>query len=141
MAISFFSEGINFTLKDKNHWKKWLKSVIEAEGYKLKEISYIFCDDEYLHKINLEYLQHDTYTDIITFDSGEGDSLRGEMYISTERVADNAQTEGVSFGHELCRVMVHGLLHLAGYGDKTPEQEALMRQKEDFYLAQLPFSI
>jgi rRNA maturation RNase YbeY len=63
------------------------------------------------------------------------------MYISTERVADNAQTEGVSFGHELCRVMVHGLLHLAGYGDKTPEQEALMRQKEDFYLARLPFSI
>ena len=139
--VDFFFEDVDIVLPDEAQLRAWLQSAAAAEGKSIYEIIYVFCSDEHLRGINVEFLDHDYYTDIITFDSGEGNTLRGEMYISTERVADNAQTEGVSFRHELCRVMVHGLLHLAGYGDKTPEQEAMMRQKEDFYLATLPFSV
>lgn len=139
--IDFFFEDVEIDLPDETQLRAWLQATAAAEGKSIHETIYIFCSDEHLRDINVEFLDHDYYTDIITFDSGEGDSLHGEMYISTERVADNAQTEGVSFRHELCRVMVHGLLHLAGYGDKTPEQEAEMRRKEDFYLSRLPFSV
>jgi rRNA maturation RNase YbeY len=135
--VEFFFEDVDIALPGETKLRAWLLSVAAAEGKSIFEISYIFCSDEHLRGINVEFLDHDYYTDIITFDSSQGDSLRGEMYISTERVAENAQTHGVTFDHELCRVMVHGVLHLAGYGDKTPEQESVMRQKEDFYLAGL----
>ena len=137
--IEFFFEDVNIELPDETKLRDWLRAAAAAEGKSLVEISYIFCSDEHLRGINVEFLDHDYYTDIITFDSSDGASLRGEMYISTERVTENAQENNVSFVREICRVMVHGVLHLSGYGDKIPEQEAMMRQKEDFYLAQLPF--
>lgn len=136
--IEFYFEDVDIELPDETILREWLMSVAATEGKPIFEVVYIFCSDEHLRGINVEFLDHDYYTDIITFDSGEGSSLRGEMYISTERVAENAQEHAVSFAHELCRVMVHGVLHLAGYGDKTPEQAAIMRAKEDFYLAKLP---
>ena len=140
--INFFFEEVAFKMPDEKKLQEWLMSVAVAEGKPVFEINYIFCADEYLRGINIEFLDHDYYTDIITFDNGEGGTqMRGEIYISTERVAENAQTHGVSFAHELCRVMVHGVLHLAGYGDKTPEQEATMRAKENFYLRKLPFEV
>ncbi|MBV6442775.1 MAG: Endoribonuclease YbeY [Saprospiraceae bacterium] len=139
--IGFFFEDVDIELPDEWKLREWLLSVAAAENKPIFEVNYIFCSDEYLRGINVEFLDHDYYTDIITFDNGEGSGqMRGEIYISTERVAENAQTHGVSFAHELCRVMAHGVLHLAGYGDKTPEQEAVMRAKEDFYLAKLPFN-
>lgn len=136
--IEFFLEDVDFPLPDETKLREWLMSVAAAEGKPIFEVNYIFCSDEYLRGINVEFLDHDYYTDIITFDASDGASMRGEMYISTERVAENAETHGVSFAHELCRVMAHGVLHLAGYGDKTSEQEGVMREKEDFYLAKLP---
>lgn len=96
---------------------------------------YVFSDDEFLHKINKEYLRHNTYTDIITFDLSENDSLDGEIYISLDRVKENAQNFNVKFTDEIHRVMVHGILHLLGYNDKTPSQKRKMKAKEDFYLS------
>ena len=133
--VSFFVEDVELELPDEQHLREWLMSVAESEKKPIWEINYIFCSDEHLRGINVEFLDHDYYTDIITFDFGDEARMQGEIYISTERVAENAQTHSVSFVHELCRVMVHGVLHMAGYGDKTPEQEAVMRHKEDFYLA------
>lgn len=135
--IEFFFEDVDFELPEKERLSEWLQSTAAAEGKPVFEVNYIFSSDEYLRGINVEYLDHDYYTDIITFDYSDGALMRGEMYISSERVAENAREHGVSFMHELCRVMVHGILHIAGYGDKTPEQEATMREKEDFYLKKL----
>ena len=135
--IAFFFEDVSFDLPDEPGLQAWLLSVAEAEGKPVWEINYIFCSDEHLRGINVEFLDHDYYTDIITFDNSDDARMQGEIYISSERVAENAQTNGVPFYHELCRVMVHGVLHMAGYGDKTPEDEAIMRRKEDFYLALL----
>src|SRR5690606_18692821 len=105
--------------------------VIASEEKKLEEICYIFCDDEYLLNLNEEFLQHDTYTDIITFDYSVGKILQGDIYISTERVKENSDEFNVSFEEELRRVIIHGVLHLCGYKDKTKEQSLLMRQKEE----------
>lgn len=132
-SISFHFEDVEFDLPDEQVLTKWLIEVAEAEGQQLGEITYIFCSDEHLRGINVEYLDHDYYTDIITF-SYDGEAVQGDMFISSERVADNATTNGVSFRHELCRVMVHGLLHLVGYGDKTEAEAKVMREKEDLYL-------
>lgn len=132
-SISFHFEDVEFDLPDEQALTKWLILVSEAEGKPLGEISYIFCSDEHLRGINVEYLDHDYYTDIITFPY-EGETIQGDMFISSERVTDNAATNGVAFRQELCRVMVHGLLHLAGYGDKTEAEAKVMREKEDFYL-------
>lgn len=136
-SISFFFEDVAFELPDEQSLQAWLLSVAEAEGKPIWEIGYIFCSDEHLRGINVEFLDHDYYTDIITFDYSDDARMQGEIYISSERVAENAETNRVSFHHELCRVMVHGVLHMAGYKDKTPEDEAAMRNKEDFYLAKL----
>lgn len=119
-----------FQLGHKLLFKSWLKSIAVAEGYKLGDINYIFCDDEYLLGINQQYLQHDTYTDIITFDYVEGRYLSGDIYISIDRVRENAHIFNVSFGEELLRVLSHGLLHLCGYKDKSDDEAALMRKKE-----------
>ncbi len=128
--INFYSEN-DFILDDEDLYTSWLEVVIASEAKKLEELTYIFCDDEYLLKINMEYLDHDTYTDIITFDYSVGKILQGDIYISIERVAENAETFNVKFEEELRRVLVHGILHLSGYKDKEESDVALMRSKEE----------
>ena len=128
--INFYSEN-DFVLEDHRKYEKWIERVIASEEKKLEEISYIFCDDEYLLNLNEEFLKHDTYTDIITFDYSVGKILQGDIYISTERVKENSAEFNVSFEEELRRVIIHGVLHLCGYKDKTKEQSLLMRQKEE----------
>ena len=131
--IEFNSQN-EFQIDKEDQVLNWLNSVAEMENHQVGELGYVFCSDEYLLDINIQYLDHDTYTDIVTFDYKEGTVLNGEMYISTERVADNAEQFSVSFDSELRRVMVHGLLHMCGFGDKTDEDAKLMRAKEDEYL-------
>ena len=128
---SFFNETPFVFPFKKNEVKRWVKCVAQSEGKEAGNINYIFCDDEYLHKINVEYLQHDTLTDIITFDYSEGKVLHSDIYISVERVKENANIFKVPFQKELLRVLSHGLLHLCGYKDKTPKDSALMRNKEE----------
>lgn len=113
---------------------KWITDTILAEGFKLEEINYVFCDDEYLHKLNLEFLSHDTLTDIISFDYSMGKTIQGDIFISVERVADNANDYGVDFTQELNRVIIHGILHYCGYKDKTEADAKIMRFKENHYL-------
>lgn len=132
MAIYFFSEDINFELKEKLNRKRWLKNIATKAGFKIKELNYVFCSDEYLYQINLEYLNHETYTDIITFDNSEKEfDLSGDIFISIERINENAKTHNQEIEIELSRVLAHGLLHLMGYKDKTKEESTLMRQKEE----------
>ena len=128
--INFFSEN-NFELEDNAVYEKWLQQVIISEEKKEGDINYIFCDDEYLHEINVKYLNHDDYTDIISFDNAVGNILHGDIFISTERVTENAEKFQVSFQKELKRVIAHGLLHFCGYKDKTDDEAQLMREKED----------
>ena len=128
--INFFSEN-DFVLADESSLASWIESVISSEGKKLEEINYIFCDDDYLLELNMEYLDHDTFTDIISFDYSVGNILQGDIYISTPRVEENALEYNVSFEEELRRVIIHGVLHLAGYKDKTDEESSLMRKKEE----------
>lgn len=126
-----FNYETDFTLGDEQAFSDWLSSVIESENKSEGEINYIFCDDEYLHKINVEYLDHDTLTDIISFDYSVGNELNGDIFVSIERVADNAKDFNVSFAEELKRVLSHGILHYCGYKDKTEEEAQLMRSKEE----------
>ena len=128
--ISFNYEN-EFVLENEEAYETWLSAVIVSESKKEGEINYIFCDDEYLHKINLEYLNHDTLTDIISFDYSMGNELHGDVYVSIERVIDNAKDFEVSFDEELKRVLVHGLLHYCGYKDKGEKDEVIMRSKEE----------
>ena len=130
-----YSYQIDFTLPNNEAYSDWLSAVAIAEGYTLSEISFVFCSDEFLYNINTNYLGHDTYTDIITFDYSQEDSLHAEIYISIDRVRDNATTFNTTFLSELSRVMAHGVLHLCGYTDKTIEQQIIMREKEQFYMA------
>ncbi|MCA0362836.1 MAG: rRNA maturation RNase YbeY [Bacteroidetes bacterium] len=133
--ISFYSKKEGFKVKEVLKKKKWLKKLAENEGFKISELSYIFMDDEALLKINIEYLQHDTYTDIITFDNSEKKGkIEGDIFISVDRVNENATKFKVDFETELLRVLAHGLLHLCGYKDKKKEEETLMRAKEEYYL-------
>jgi rRNA maturation RNase YbeY len=118
-------------LEDSNRYSKWVEQVIESENMKLEEINYIFCDDEYLLKLNVEFLSHDTYTDIITFNNNVGTILQGDIFISTQRVRDNAEAFDEIFEEELRRVLSHGILHLCGYNDKTEEETLTMRDKEE----------
>ena len=128
--ILFHSET-KFNLTQKLLHKRWLAALAKQEGFSIGDINYIFCDDDYLLKINLEYLNHDTLTDIITFDYVEDGVLNGDIYISIERVRENAVIFSVPFEQELLRVLSHGVLHLCGYKDKTDTDAALMRKKED----------
>ena len=130
-----FNYETNFTLENEEAISSWLSQVIVSENKKEGEINYIFCDDDYLLKINLEYLNHDTLTDIISFDYSMGNELNGDIFVSIERVQDNANDFKVSFEEELKRVLVHGVLHYCGYKDKTEADEQLMRSKEDEKLA------
>ena len=126
-----FNYENEFTLDNELMYSEWLSKVIESENKNEGEINYIFCDDDYLHNINVEYLNHDTLTDIISFDYSVGNELNGDIFISIERVHDNALDFKVPFTEELKRVMVHGILHYCGYKDKTDKDELVMREKED----------
>lgn len=129
-SINFSSEN-DFLLSDEEKFRKWLIGIIFSENKEPGEILFVFCDDDFLLKINQEFLQHDTYTDIISFDYTVGKVLHGEIYISTERIEENAQELNNSPEEELRRVMAHGILHLCGFKDKTQEEANMMRAKED----------
>jgi len=138
VKINFFSEEITFKPKHPAALRKWITGIIASEGCSLVEVNYIFCNDAYIHSINLEYLKHDTYTDIITFNNSEEEkSIESDVFISIERVKENSEKLSVPFEHELHRVMIHGVLHLCGFSDKTPTQKAEMRIKEDACLSLL----
>lgn len=126
-----FNYETDFELENESLYSDWLSSVILSEGKKEGDVNYIFCDDEYLHQINMEYLQHDTLTDIISFDYSVGNELHGDIFVSIDRVRDNAVDFNVLFADELKRVMVHGVLHYCGYKDKSTTEEELMRSKEE----------
>ncbi|TDE04886.1 rRNA maturation RNase YbeY [Flavobacterium hiemivividum] len=130
-----FNYESEFNLENEEAIGNWLSAVILSEGKKEGEINYIFCDDEYLHKINLEYLNHDDLTDVISFDYTMGNEISGDVFISVERVQDNAVDFNVAFEEELRRVIVHGVLHYCGYKDKGEKDEQLMRSKENEKLA------
>lgn len=133
--ISFNIELGGFKISDIRKRKSWLKDLVKDQGFKLGELNYIFLDDEGLHKINLEYLNHDTYTDIITFDNSEDENLiEGDIFVSVDRIIENANKFEVSFETELSRVMAHGVLHLCGFLDKKPEDVKLMREMEEKYI-------
>lgn len=139
-AINFFEEDIVFKPKQKARLREWVKATIAAEGYRLKELNYIFCSDAYLLQINQQYLDHDTYTDIITFDNSEQEKvIVGDIFISADRIRENAQKFKVTEATELHRVMIHGALHLLGYLDKSAASKNLMTQKEDEYLGKRSF--
>ena len=131
--IHFFFENIDkFSLSDRT--KDWLINLITNEGKKAGEINYIFCDDEYLLKVNQDFLQHDYYTDVITFDYVKGKTIAGDIFVSLPRISENAETHSKDFNVELHRVLAHGILHLCGYKDKTDDDVKEMRNKEDYYL-------
>ena len=136
IGIFFHVEDVPFPLSDESATTLWLSGVIEAEGRQPGEVSMIFCSDSYLHEMNVQYLDHDTLTDVITFPYSD-QFVAGDIFISIDRVKDNASDLNVPMMQELHRVMVHGVLHLMGYEDDTPEKKALMREKEDHYLATL----
>jgi len=131
--ISFNYEN-NFKIDNIQILQTWIEGVIVSEKFELGEINYIFCDDDYLHNLNVEYLDHDTLTDVISFDYTVGNVIQGDIYISTERVADNAQDFKATFNDELHRVMVHGVLHYCGYKDKSEAESEAMRSMENHYL-------
>lgn len=130
-----FNYDIEFRIQDEAIVSKWISNLIEEENYKEGEINYIFCSDDYLHKINVDFLNHDTLTDVISFDYSVGKELHGDIYISIDRVKDNAKDFNVQFKDELARVMAHGVLHYCGYKDKSEEDVKIMRSKEDYYLS------
>ena len=132
--IRYFQEDIRFDLKQKMQNNRWLKMVAGSEMRRIGAVNIIFCSDNYILDVNMRYLQHDYFTDIITFDYCEKDILSGDLFISIDSVRENALFYGVPFADELDRVMVHGLLHLIGYDDHTEEQIREMRAKEDYYL-------
>ena len=137
MMVNFQSESIQFTLKNKTILKEWIKSIIAKKKRKAGEITFIFCSDDYLLNINKQYLNHDTLTDIITFDYSNGDSklpVSGDIFISTERVKENSLKYSKSFENELHRVIIHGVLHLLGYADKTKTAKEEMTRQENVSL-------
>lgn len=139
MKIAFDGADVAVPSIPKRAWKSWLEKIPAQEGKKLLGLQYIFCSDTYLLDINIRYLDHDTLTDIITFDNAETEGeIEGDIFISIDRVKENAIKFKVPFEKELARVLAHGALHLCGYGDKTASEVKIMRQKEDFYIAQSP---
>jgi len=131
VSINFYYEDVS----DLHKLRDWFKFSIKAEGKKVGEISFIFCSDSYLLDMNKQYLDHDYYTDIITFDYVQNGIISGDIYISVDRISENADIFQVSFEEELNRIMIHGVMHLCGYADKLESEKLLMTQKEDYYLA------
>jgi len=141
MSINFFTQDITFTLRNKTKLREWLHTVTKKEAAEIAELNYIFCSDKYLLELNKKHLNHNTLTDVITFDNAPRPSpldprpsITGDIFISIPRIKENAKQYNVTTAHELHRVMVHGLLHLLGYTDKKPAHKALMTEKEDYYL-------
>ncbi len=132
-TIHFFTEDISFQLEDENKIRSWILAVITAEKQAVENINYIFCSDEYLLEINKKHLNHDYYTDIISFPFSK-DPIEGDIFISIDRIKDNAQNLEIEFTKELARVLVHGVLHFLGFGDKSSEEILIMRSKEDKYI-------
>lgn len=133
--MTSFNYETDFELGNEILFSEWISKIIVSENKTEGEINYVFCDDDYLHKINLEYLQHDDLTDIISFDYSVGNELHGDIFISIERVKENAADYDVTFNEELKRVMAHGVLHYAGYKDKTEKDAGIMRTKENEKIA------
>ncbi len=134
--INYFSQKPRFKLSNSKKTSSWIKKTIDKEGAKLISLNYIFCSDEYLAEMNIQFLKHNTLTDIITFNYNPSKTeIEGEIYISVDRVRENAQTFETDFQTELNRVIIHGVLHLLGYNDKTKSQKKAMREKEDSYLS------
>ncbi|WP_181304804.1 rRNA maturation RNase YbeY [Rufibacter sp. XAAS-G3-1] len=132
LPIEFFTEEVEFEVKNEEKVKTWLSQIISKYSFELESLNYIFCSDEYLHQMNVEYLEHDTLTDVITFDNSDFEGvIEGDVFISIDRIVDNAATFNITPEEELHRVMAHGLLHLLGFDDKTPEKKELMRSKEN----------
>lgn len=135
-SIRFFSEEVDFNLPKKKDTSEWIKQAITKEGYVLGEINFIFCSDNYLLNINQQYLNHNTFTDIVTFDNRESpEYISGDIFISIERVKENSIKFHSDFTTELRRVIIHGILHLAGYKDKSKADKEAMKQKEDYYIS------
>ena len=132
-----FNFEIDFALKDPNKTIDWISQTIVSEGRQEGDINYIFCDDDYLHKINVEFLNHDTLTDIISFDYSVGKIIHGDVFISVERVRENAQLFKINLEEELYRVVIHGILHYCGYKDNTQKDKEIMRKREDLHLKKL----
>ena len=134
--INFFCEDIEFKVPQSRNTKTWLKSIAANEGFELNQLNYLFCSDEHILSINRQYLEHDFYTDIITFDNSEDEKvIEGDIFISIERVQENAKNLNQIFEVEFRRVLAHGVLHLCSYNDTDDSQEEMMRSKEDFYLS------
>lgn len=132
-----FNYQTDFILDNQSQISGWIEEIMNLEGYQMGDINYVFCDDSYLNKINVEFLSHDTYTDIISFDYSVGKKLHGDIYISIERVVENAKIYQSTFKNELCRVMIHGILHYMGFNDKTNDQQKEMTEKENQCLKKL----
>ena len=136
MPVYFFEEDISFTHTSEEKTKLWIEHIIQTEKRILGDLNFIFCTDEHLHEINVSYLNHDTYTDIITFDNSDKvEDVSGDIFISIDRVEANARDLAISFDEELNRVMIHGVLHLIGFNDKSDEEKQQMREKEDTCLS------
>lgn len=134
--IAFHYET-NFKLNNETQISEWICNAIKEENFTAGEVNYIFCSDDYLHKINLDFLNHDTLTDVISFDYSENKTISGDIYISVDRVKENTIIFSTAFNQELARVIIHGALHFCGYKDKTKHQIQQMRSKEDYYLSKL----
>ena len=134
-----FNYETEFNIEDENQLEIWVEKVVSDKGFELGEINYIFCDDAYLLKLNVEFLQHDTLTDIISFDNSLGKLINGDIFISVERVEDNAKDFKVSFDDELHRVMIHGVLHYMGFKDNSDDEKKVMRKEENKALSVLKF--
>ena len=137
METISFNYEMDFQLDNEELMSRWIANTIVSEGFTAGEINYIFCDDAYLLDLNIEFLNHDTLTDIISFDYTLGKLINGDVYISIQRVRENADDFGVSFANELHRVMIHGILHYCGYKDKTKDEITEMRSKENYYISKL----
>lgn len=139
--IHFFEEETIFKLKNKKHLRNWIEQTIVAENHTLKEINFIFCSDDYLLKINQDFLQHNTFTDIVTFDNSiKEKEIVSDIFISVERVTENALLYNIPLAEELHRVMIHGTLHLLGYKDKSVKEKKLMTDRENFYISNMSAS-
>ncbi len=136
--IAYYTQDTDFVFKGKQFNNKWLRMVAESEIKRIGDISIIFCSDNYILDVNMKYLQHDYFTDVITFDYCEGDKLSGDLFISVDTVRENAKLYNTDFNDELNRVMVHGILHLIGYDDHSQKDKQLIRKKEDYYLSRSP---
>ncbi|RYU78604.1 rRNA maturation RNase YbeY [Hymenobacter persicinus] len=135
-GIEFLVEDVDFELAEAESLTSWIERIAAVHEHEIVQLTYIFCSDEYLHRVNVEYLDHDTYTDVITFDNADdADIIEGDIFISVERVRENAQQLGLAFHDELHRVMIHGVLHLLGYADKDLLSQTAMRKKEDYCLS------